>query len=103
MSLAVLLPGFEGTELPAWLEARLRDGLGGVCLFGMNISSPAQLRELTAAIYAANPHAVIAIDEEGGDVTRLYQAQGSPFPGNAVLGRLDDAALTERVGAQVGW
>ena len=102
MSLAVLLPGFVGTELPSWLEDRLRDGLGGVCLFGMNISSPEQLRELTSAIYAANPHAVIAIDEEGGDVTRLYQAQGSPFPGNAVLGRLDDVALTERTGAQVG-
>jgi beta-N-acetylhexosaminidase len=33
-SSGVLLPGFAGTELPAWLEARLRDGLAGVCLFG---------------------------------------------------------------------
>ena len=103
MSLAVLLPGFDGTTLPGWLEQRLRDGLGGVCLFGMNITSRSQLEELTAAILEANPHAIIAIDEEGGDVSRLYQAVGSPFPGNAVLGRLDDAALTERTGAQVGW
>lgn len=103
MTSSVLLPGFDGTELPDWLERRLRDGLGGVCLFGMNIASREQLRELTSAIYAVNPHAVIAIDEEGGDVTRLYQREGSPFPGNAVLGRLADAALTERVGAQVGW
>ena len=103
MMLPLLLPGFEGTQLPSWLDRRLREGLGGVCLFGMNITSRSQLEELTGAIYAANPHAVIAIDEEGGDVTRLYQAQGSPFPGNAVLGRLADAALTERVGAQVGW
>ncbi|MGC4175635.1 glycoside hydrolase family 3 protein [Demequina sp.] len=103
MSLALLMPGFVGTELPSWLERRLRDGLGGVCIFGMNVVSPQQLTELTAAIYAANPHAIIAIDEEGGDVSRLYQAQGSPFPGNAVLGRLVDAGLTERVGAQVGW
>ena len=99
----LLLPGFVGTELPQWLERRLRDGLGGVCLFGMNIESREQLRELTAAILEANPAAIIAIDEEGGDVSRLYQSVGSPFPGNAVLGRLDDAGLTARVGAQVGW
>jgi len=99
----LLLPGFVGTELPAWLERRLRDGLGGVCLFGMNIVSREQLRELTAAILGANPAAIIAIDEEGGDVSRLYQSVGSPFPGNAVLGRLDDPGLTARVGAQVGW
>jgi beta-N-acetylhexosaminidase len=103
MSAAVLLPGFEGTTLPAWVDQRLREGLGGVCLFGMNIASRSQLAELTAAIYAANPTAIIAVDEEGGDVTRLYQDRGAPFPGNALLGRLDDVALTERVGAQVGW
>nr|WP_249776703.1 beta-N-acetylhexosaminidase [Leifsonia sp. C5G2] len=99
---ATLLPGFVGTTLPAWLEARLRAGLGGICLFGQNIASPEQLRALTDAIRAANPDAVIAIDEEGGDVTRLHYATGSPFPGNAVLGRLDDTALTERVGRRVG-
>lgn len=31
---ATLLPGFLGTTLPAWLEERLRNGLGGVCVFG---------------------------------------------------------------------
>ena len=59
---AVLLPGFVGTELPEWLAARLRDGLGGVCLFAQNIAAPEQLRSLTAAIRAANPLAIIAID-----------------------------------------
>ncbi|MCB2411716.1 hypothetical protein LGT39_02490 [Demequina sp. TTPB684] len=100
--LAFLMPGFEGTTLPGWVDQSLRDGMGGVCLFATNVGSPGQLRELTGAIYAANPHAVVAIDEEGGDVTRLYQAVGSPFPGNAILGRLDDEALTEAVGTQVG-
>jgi len=97
------MPGFVGTELPDWLAARLRAGLGGVCIFGGNVSSRAQLRELTAAIYAANPDALIAIDEEGGDVTRLYYDKGSPYPGNAILGRIDDVALTEEVAATVGW
>ncbi|MGH1549330.1 hypothetical protein ACRAWB_09230 [Leifsonia poae] len=99
---ATLLPGFVGTTLPSWLAARLRAGLGGVCLFGQNISSAAQLRELTDAIYAANPEAIVAIDEEGGDVTRLYYESGSPYPGNAILGRLGDAAYTEDVARRVG-
>ena len=99
----VLMPGFVGTTLPAWLEARLRGGLGGVCIFGSNIESRGQLRELTAAITAANPDALIAIDEEGGDVTRLYFDQGSPYPGNAILGRIDDEAYTELVAETVGW
>ncbi|WP_431245403.1 hypothetical protein [Leifsonia xyli] len=99
---ATLLPGFVGTTLPSWLEERLRAGLGGVCLFGQNIASAAQLRALTEAIYAANPDAIVAIDEEGGDVTRLYYESGSPYPGNAILGRLGDAGYTERVARRVG-
>ncbi|PPL15996.1 beta-N-acetylhexosaminidase [Microterricola pindariensis] len=98
-----LLPGFVGTTLPEWLAERLRGGLGGVCLFGINIESMPQLRALTAEIRAANPLAVIAIDEEGGDVTRLYYAVGSPYPGAAVLGRGDDLAHTENVARLVGW
>ena len=76
--LPTLLPGFAGTTLPAWLAARLRAGLGGVCLFAGNIESLDQLRTLTDAIYAENPRALVALDEEGGDVTRLFARQGSP-------------------------
>jgi beta-N-acetylhexosaminidase len=100
--LRTLLPGFAGTELPDWVDALLRQGLGGVCVFGENIRSREQLRALTDAIRAANPDALIAIDEEGGDVTRLYYDEGSPFPGNAVLGLLDDEARTEAVAREVG-
>jgi beta-N-acetylhexosaminidase len=101
--LTTLLPGFAGTELPMWLRDRLRAGLGGVCLFAQNISSPEQLRNLTEAIMAANPYAIIAMDEEGGDVTRLFAARGAPFPGNAVLGRLDDLDTTYQTAAAIGW
>lgn len=100
--LGTLLPGFEGTVLPGWVAALLRDGLGGVCLFGENVVDTVQLRALTDAVRAANPNALIAIDEEGGDVTRLYYDRGAPFPGNAVLGRIDDVAATRAVGAAVG-
>ncbi|TQL46998.1 beta-N-acetylhexosaminidase [Homoserinimonas aerilata] len=100
--LAVLMPGFVGLELPDWLAARLRAGLGGVCVFGENIAAPAQLRALCDSIFEANPDALIAIDEEGGDVTRLFYSQGSPFPGNAILGRIDDEAFTAQVAVSVG-
>lgn len=98
-----LMPGFVGTTLPEWLERRLQNGLGAVCIFGQNIVSREQLIRLTDAILAANPLAVIAIDEEGGDVTRLYYGSGSPYPGNAILGRLGDVSYTEEVGRLVGW
>ncbi len=101
-SAGVLLPGFDGTTLPGWLAERLRGGLAGVCLFGGNIVDAAQLRELTADIRRANPAALIAIDEEGGDVTRLYYASGSPYPGNALLGRIDDLELTESMARGIG-
>ncbi len=101
--LATLLPGFSGTALPGWLRDRLRAGLGGVCLFAQNISSPEQLRGLTDAIMAENPNAIIAIDEEGGDVTRLFASTGAPFPGNAVLGRLDELDTTRETAAAIGW
>ena len=100
--LTTLLPGFDGTEAPAWVVRRLEDGLGGVCLFGQNIASAEQLLALNTSLRAANPLAVIAIDEEGGDVTRLFYDRGAPYPGNALLGRIDDPALTERVARAVG-
>jgi beta-N-acetylhexosaminidase len=101
--LPTLLPGFAGTTLPMWLRDRLRAGLGGVCLFAPNISSPEQLRALTDAIMVENPYAIIALDEEGGDVTRLFADTGAPFPGNAVLGRLDNLDTTHDTAAAIGW
>jgi beta-N-acetylhexosaminidase len=52
---------------------------------------------------AANPYAIIAVDEEAGDVTRLFAATGAPFPGNAVLGRLDDVDTTRDTAVAIGW
>lgn len=101
-ALTVLMPGFVGYQAPTWLLQRMRDGLGGVCLFSDNVGTPKQVRALTDALYGARPTAIVSMDEEGGDVTRLYQSQGSPFPGNAVLGRLADADLTRSVGERVG-
>lgn len=95
----VLWPGFLGTEAPAWLLDELRDGLAGVVYFGQNVGDG--LADLSAAILAANPDALIGIDEEGGSVTRLESADGSTLPGAAQLGRLDDLEATERTGAEL--
>lgn len=100
--LTVLMPGFVGIEAPAWLTSRLADGMAGVCLFGENVASIPQVRDLTSSLYEARPTAIVSMDEEGGDVSRLHQRRGSPFPGNAVLGRLGDTALTRGVGELVG-
>src|SRR5207245_2635586 len=44
---------------------------------------------------------LIAIDEEGGDVTRLEASSGSSYPGSLALGEVDDAELTEQVAASI--
>ncbi|WP_269045949.1 glycoside hydrolase family 3 N-terminal domain-containing protein [Paenarthrobacter sp. Z7-10] len=100
----VIWPGFRGTTAPPWLESALTNGLAGVVYFSSNIEpgSPGQLAALSAQIRAVNPQAIIGVDEEGGDVTRLESATGSHLPGAAVLGRLDDVALTEAAGAAIG-
>ena len=50
----------------------------------------------------ADGDALLAVDEEGGDVTRLHYTTGSPTPGNYVLGAADDVAATRAVAAAIG-
>ena len=78
------------------------EGAGGVVLFARDIQSPEQLAALTASLRAERPDLLIAVDEEGGDVTRLEAEEGSSFPGNLALGAVDDVELTRRVGAAIG-
>jgi beta-N-acetylhexosaminidase len=99
---AILIPPFPGHDAPPWVLGALGGGLAGVTLFGPNVESPAQLSALTAALRGATAAPVIAIDEEGGDVTRIAHRRGSPYPGNAALGAIDDPALTEAVYAALG-
>ncbi|KQX68591.1 glycoside hydrolase family 3 N-terminal domain-containing protein [Angustibacter sp. Root456] len=98
----VLLASFSGPVVPPWLLARLERGLGGVCLYGDNVRDLAQVGRATAAVHAARPEAITTLDEEGGDVTRLYYRTGSPHAGAAVLGAADDERLTSMVGGDIG-
>ncbi|MFD6417288.1 glycoside hydrolase family 3 protein [Streptomyces sp. NPDC060194] len=101
-ALAVLQPGFVGTDTPDWLLRQVGDGLASVGLFGRNIASPEQLAALTARLRAERDDILVAIDEEGGDVTRLEVNGGSSFPGNHALGAVDDTALTYAVAHELG-
>lgn len=128
----VLLSGFPGTHVPEWLDHALRDGLAGVCLFAENTpdivttrvltdalrrvrtaprhearlsagAAPARTSSPAAASHPAGTHdLIVAIDEEGGDVTRLQASGGSALPGNAALGLVDDEALTRSCAAALG-
>jgi len=99
---AVLIPPFPGPQAPGWICAALGEGLAGVTLFGPNVTDRAQLGELTRQLRAAVAEPVIAIDEEGGDVTRISHQTGSDYPGNAALGAVDDVTLTRAVYAALG-
>nr|WP_055503563.1 glycoside hydrolase family 3 protein [Nonomuraea pusilla] len=101
LAAGTLLVAFQGTTAPDWVSRELEQGLGGVTLFGFNVDGPDQMRALTTALRAAG-EPVISLDEEGGDVTRLAYHVGSPYPGNAALGAVDDVELTRRVYRAIG-
>ena len=101
-ALRVQLPAFPGTRLTEDAAELLAEGLGGVCLFGSNTAGgPAQLAQLTDTIHDLAPDAVVAVDEEGGDVSRLHPG-ASPVLGPAALGLVDDLSLTRETGWAVG-
>jgi beta-N-acetylhexosaminidase len=97
-----LLARFPGTQPPDWLLRWLGDGLGGVLLFAGNITGEPQLAELVGRLRACNPDVLVAVDEEGGVVTRVEAATGSSYPGNAALGAVDDLDLTRAIAASIG-
>jgi beta-N-acetylhexosaminidase len=75
-----LVVAMSGTTPTASLLGRIQRGeVGGVILFGANITSAAQLRSLTDRLAAAaaaggQPKLLITTDQEGGDVARLAWA-----------------------------
>ncbi|MFK5689248.1 glycoside hydrolase family 3 protein [Ornithinimicrobium sp. LYQ92] len=101
-ALAVLAPGFVGTQVPGWAGELLEQGLGGLWLFGHNVQDEAQVCALTAAVHAARPEALVCADEEGGTVTRVHHRDGSPWPGAWALGVVDDVGTTRAVAQGLG-
>ncbi|MGH3003121.1 MAG: glycoside hydrolase family 3 protein, partial [Gaiellaceae bacterium] len=102
LAAACLFPSFEGAEAPDWIRRLLAEGGGGVVLFATNVPSRESLAELCAALHAERDGVLLAIDEEGGDVTRLEWEEGSSYPGNGALGAIDDPALTGQTAEAIG-
>jgi beta-N-acetylhexosaminidase len=102
-----LMAAFAGYEPSAQILRLLqRQHLGGVTLFrSLNVQSPAQVRELNAALQAAaaasgQPPLLIGADQEGGTLMAL--AGTTAFPGNMALGAAGDPALARQVGFALG-
>jgi beta-N-acetylhexosaminidase len=101
-ALGVLMAPIEGTTVPDWARGALDAGLASVILFGYNTPDPATARDLAREIHGLSDQALVAIDEEGGDVTRLQAGTGSSLPTAWALGRVDDTSLTGTAGAALG-
>jgi len=96
-ALATLLASLPGPTLPGEVATWLEEGLAGVVLFARNAPDPETLRRLCRSIRDIRPDALIALDEEGGEVTRLEAGTGSSWPGARALGVLDDPTTTATV------
>ncbi|MFG1602575.1 glycoside hydrolase family 3 protein [Actinoplanes sp. NPDC049265] len=102
LTLRTLLAAFPGPSAPEWSLHLISEGLAGLTLFGSNVVNPVQVSSLTGELRAVRHDVLLAIDEEAGDVTRLHASTGSPFPGNAALGTIDDPQLTHDIYQSVG-
>jgi len=107
----MVLAGFRGLEIrptdPIYQDLRTRN-LGAVILFDQdvgdptlpwrNVQSPAQVRDLVAALHRAAPtRLLVAIDQEGGRVNRLKPTYGFPETlSHEELGARNDPAFTFR-------
>jgi beta-N-acetylhexosaminidase len=94
---SVILLSFDGTRLPAYVRRILRRGdAAGVFLQPGNVASPAQLRSLAAAVRGAGGgDALVAVDQEGGDVRAVPWA--GPVAAPPAVG--DAAAIRSAYGA----
>lgn len=87
--------GFTGTSVSPELAGLLAEYKpGGLILFARNLESPAQIIELTNSLQQQSPHSplLIAIDQEGGRVSRLPKGF-TIFPPCARLGQCGSAEL----------
>jgi beta-N-acetylhexosaminidase len=100
-----LVLGFDGTRFNADLEAIIgRFQAGGIILFRQNIVSPEQVTQLCtdAQAFAAScgqPPLFIAVDQEGGVVSRL-PAPFTQFDGNPYIRTREAAAAFARTTAR---
>lgn len=100
-----LMLDIAGTRLCAEDIALLGESsVGGVILFGRNVHSPQQVRDLTDHMRQIRPDILIAVDQEGGRVQRLREGF-SRLPPMRRLGHAYDQnpAHALKQAEQLGW
>jgi beta-N-acetylhexosaminidase len=101
-----IVGAMDGRAPDASLLARVRLGeIGGVIIFGRNVSTRAALASAIARLQHAaasggNPPLLIAIDQEGGAVKRL--PAGPPSASAATMGRTESAPRVQAQGLATG-
>jgi beta-N-acetylhexosaminidase len=110
----MLIVGFRGLDIRRDdpISIALAGGLGGVILFDRaqttgaprNIASPQQLAALDASLRAAAPGPIfIAVDQEGGKVSRLNPGMGFPATrSQAAIGATGDPGEAHAAGRAMG-
>ncbi|MEX1299714.1 MAG: glycoside hydrolase family 3 N-terminal domain-containing protein [Desulfotignum sp.] len=100
-----LVLGFDGTRFNSDLEVLIgRFQAGGIILFRQNIVSPEQVAQLCADVQAfaascGQPPLFIAVDQEGGVVSRL-PAPFTQFDGNPLIRTREAANAFARITAR---
>ena len=102
-----ILRTFVGPAPTPEVLAAIRMGrTSGVSLYrARNIESPAQVRDLTAALQAARPAdtppLIVAMDQEGGQLQAIGDG-ATAWPGNLALAATSSTDLARRTGAAIG-
>lgn len=102
-----LMTGFPGTEMTEeFIETVKKHKIGNVILFRENVRDCEQLRKLCAEIQdlvrrETGHSAIIAIDQEGGIVTRLKE-DAVNVPGAMALGATGDPENARKAGVLIG-
>jgi beta-N-acetylhexosaminidase len=99
----LFMVGFTGTSVTADLASFIKEWKpGGVILFSRNLESVDQIVQLTNDLQRCSSHSplLIAIDQEGGRVSRLPKGF-TIFPPCGVLGRCNSTELAYAAAATI--
>jgi len=99
----LFMVGFTGTSVTADLASFIKEWKpGGVVLFSRNLESVDQIVQLTNDLQRCSSHSplLIAIDQEGGRVSRLPKGF-TIFPPCGVLGRCNSTELAYAAAATI--
>jgi len=94
--------GFYGKTITPDLAKLIARGVGGVIFFARNVGTPAEVADATSSIKRlANRQLFIALDQEGGQVSRLRNGF-TEIPPMRAVGTSGSAKIAREVGELIG-